>query len=111
MWARAFAHRHDVVDLGLGLPGKAEVGQVAFGASFSALPSTRSTSGMAAKRSGSIWAAQPVTTMRAEGLSLRARRIAWRAWRVASAVTAQVFRMIASPAPAAAAWARMTSDS
>jgi hypothetical protein len=66
---------------------------------------------MAAKRSGSIWAAQPVTTMRAAGLSRRARRIAWRAWRVASLVTAQVFRMIASSARATVAWARMTSDS
>ena len=32
---------------------------------FSALPMTRSTSGMSAKRSGSIWAAQPVTMRRA----------------------------------------------
>ena len=36
--------------------------------SFSALPRTRSTSGMAAKRSGSTCAAQPVTTMRGAGL-------------------------------------------
>ena len=64
---------------------------------------------MAAKRSGSICAAQPVTMMRDRGCSLRARLIAWRAWRAASAVTAQVLTMIASDAPAAAL--RMTSDS
>ena len=34
--------------------------------------------------------------MRASGLSRRALRIAWRAWRVASAVTAQVLKTIAS---------------
>src|SRR6266851_1249332 len=40
----------------------------------------------------------------ARGCSRRARRIAWRAWRSASAVTAQVLTMTASarPAPAAA---------
>src|SRR5579863_6394882 len=45
----------------------------------------------------------------ARGCSRRARRIAWRAWRSASAVTAQVLRMTASPSPAAAAARRMTS--
>ena len=79
--------------------------------SFSSLPTTWSTSGMAAKLAGSIWAAQPVTTMRASGFSRRALRIAWRAWRVASAVTAQVLITTAWLSPAAAAWPRMTSVS
>src|SRR5439155_20241376 len=39
----------------------------------------------------------------------RARRIAWRAWRSASAVTAQVLRIIALRSPATAAARRMTS--
>lgn len=42
-----------------------------------------------------VWAAQPVTMMRASGFSRRARRIAWRAWRTASEVTAQVLIRIA----------------
>src|SRR5665213_3138849 len=45
------------------------------------------------------------------GFSRRARRIACRAWRSASPVTAQVLTMIASSSPAATAWPRMTSDS
>src|SRR5687768_7479840 len=49
--------------------------------------------------------------MRACGFSRRALRIAWRAWRSASAVTAQVLTMIASPRPAAPAWPRITSVS
>src|SRR3954465_6348942 len=49
--------------------------------------------------------------MRAPGFSRRALRIAWRAWRSASAVTAQVLTMTASPRPAAAAWPRITSVS
>ena len=57
--------------------------------SFSRLPITTSTSAIAAKVSGSVWAAQPVTMIRASGRSRRARRIAWRVWRTASAVTAQ----------------------
>src|ERR1700754_1590760 len=47
--------------------------------------------------------------MRADGLSRRALRIAWRAWRSASAVTAQVLTMIASERPAGAGWPRITS--
>src|ERR1043165_8989276 len=47
--------------------------------------------------------------MRADGFSRRALRIAWRAWRSASAVTAQVLTMIVFSSPAAAAWPRMTS--
>jgi hypothetical protein len=42
------------------------------GSNFSRLPSTRLTSGMAAKLAGSIWAAQPVTTTRASGRALLA---------------------------------------
>src|SRR5262245_61844577 len=49
--------------------------------------------------------------MRARGFSRRALRIAWRAWRSASAVTAQVLTMIASPSCAAAAWPGITSVS
>ena len=45
---------------------------------------------------GSICAAQPVTTMRAPGRSRAARRIACRAWRTASAVTAQVLTITVS---------------
>src|SRR6185295_12776326 len=49
--------------------------------------------------------------MRARGFSRRALRMAWRAWRSASAVTAQVLTMMALPRPAAAAWPRITSVS
>ena len=70
------------------------------GSSFSALPMTRSTSGIAANTSGSICAAQPVTTMRASGRSRLMRRMVWRACRTASAVTAQVFTTTASSSPA-----------
>jgi hypothetical protein len=75
------------------------------------LPITRSTSGIAAKRPVATWAAQPVTMMRASGFRRRALRIAWRAWRSASAVTAQVLKMMASSRPAARACPRITSDS
>src|SRR5258708_16129541 len=47
----------------------------------------------------------------ASGRSRRDRRIAWRAWRSASAVTAQVLTITASVRPAAAACARTISDS
>ena len=46
---------------------------------------------MAANIPGVVCAAQPVTMIFASGLSLWTLRMAWRAWRVASAVTAQVF--------------------
>src|SRR6266545_205415 len=71
--------------------------------SFSSLPSTNATSGMLAKVSGSVCAAQPVTTMRAAGCSRLSRRMAWRDWRTASAVTAQVLTMRVSERPAACA--------
>ena len=60
---------------------------------------------MAAKVSGSVCAAQPVTTMRASGRSRLSLRIAWRACRTASAVTAQVFTTTASARPAPCALA------
>jgi hypothetical protein len=47
----------------------------------------------------------------ASGLSLCALRMACRACRVASAVTAQVLKTMASFSPAFAAWPRITSDS
>jgi hypothetical protein len=81
------------------------------GIAFSALPITRSTSGMAANAAGSICAAQPVTTSRAAGRSRLALRICWRAWRTASVVTAQVLKTTASPTPSAAACAAIRSDS
>jgi len=52
-----------------------------------------------------------VTTIFACGFSRRALRIAWRDWRTASPVTAQVLKMMASSRPASAARARMASDS
>src|SRR4029077_15607937 len=66
---------------------------------------------MAEKVSGAVWAAQPVTTMRACGRSRRSFRIFWRAWRTASPVTAQVLTMIVSAISAARAWPRITCDS
>ena len=61
---------------------------------FSRLPSTRLTSGIAANVSGSTCAAQPVTKIRASGRARLALRIAWRVWRTASLVTAQLLTMI-----------------
>jgi len=60
---------------------------------------------------GAICAAQPVTMSFAPGRARRALRIAWRAWRSASAVTAQVLTMTASERPAAFAFAAISSDS
>ena len=79
--------------------------------SFSSLPTTRSTSGMAANSAGSVCAAQPVTTMRASGRSRLMRRMLCLACRTASAVTAQVLTTTASATPAASASRRITSDS
>jgi hypothetical protein len=75
------------------------------------LPTTASTSGIAANISGSTCAAQPVTTRRAPGRSRRSLRIAWRAWRTASLVTAQVLTTTVSRPSAASTCALMTSDS
>ena len=66
---------------------------------------------MAAKVAGSVCAAQPVTITRTPGRSRATRRIVWRAWRTASAVTAQELTMTVSLIPAASAWRRMVSDS
>ena len=79
--------------------------------SCAALPMTRATSGISAKRSGSISAAQPVTMISAPGFSRARRRIAWRACRVASAVTAHVLTMTRLSRPWSAAARRMASDS
>jgi hypothetical protein len=70
---------------------------------FSRLPITRATSGIAAKVPGSTWAAQPVTRIRASGRARLALRIAWRVWRTASLVTAQLLTMTRSSWPAASA--------
>jgi hypothetical protein len=78
---------------------------------FSSLPSTSATSGIAAKSSGVVCAAQPVTTMRACGRSRLSLRMAWRDCRTASAVTAQVLTTMTSDSSAAAAWRPITSAS
>ena len=88
---------------------EAAVSAQAAGESFSSLPSTRKTSGMLAKVLGSVCAAQPVTTMRAAGRSRLSFRMVCRAWRTASAVTAQVLITIVSCS--ALASRRMISDS
>ena len=50
--------------------------------------------------------------MRAAGCARRARRMAWRAWRIASAVTAQVLNIDGvAEAGFGRALARITSDS
>ena len=59
----------------------------------------------------SICAAHPVTMIRDCGRSRLSRRIDWRAWRSASAVTAQLLTTTTSARPAAVAWRRMISDS
>ena len=81
------------------------------GCIFSWLPMTLVTSGMAAKVSGSVWAAQPVTMTGTPGFSRDRRRISWRALRTASAVTAQVLTTTAPDRPAASAISRMASVS
>ena len=91
-------------DVGHGGPG---IDRPILTPQFSTLPSTRETPGRAAQVSGEICAAQPVTTMLASGCSRCARRIACRACRSASAVTAQVLTMIVSDR--LAAWPRITS--
>jgi len=78
---------------------------------FSSLPNTNATSGMCAKVLGSVWAAQPVTTMATSGCSRLSLRIAWRDCRTASAVTAQVLTTTTSASPAVCAWRRITCAS
>ena len=81
------------------------------GSIFRLLPITTSTSGMRAKPSESICAAQPVTSTFAPGFSRRCLLIAWRDFRTASAVTAQVLTTHEFEIPAAAAISRMASVS
>ena len=78
---------------------------------LSSLPITRSTSAICANIAGSICAAHPVTTMRAEGRSRLKRRIDCRVCATASLVTAQLLMMTTSSRPASSALRRMTSDS
>ncbi len=92
------------------LPDTSSEAQLA-AVSFSSLPSTRSTSGIAANVCASVCAAQPVTTIFAFGRSRRRRRIVCRACFTASPVTAQVLTTTASVTPPAAAFWRITSDS
>src|SRR4051812_39187427 len=83
----------------------------ASGRILSSLPTTRSTSAMPANISGSICAAQPVTTTRACGRARLSRRIDCRACATASLVTAQLLTMMASVSPASLASRAITSDS
>src|SRR5262245_24085717 len=92
-------------------PKSARVRAQASPLSFSLLPSTRSASAIAAKVCGSVCAAQPVTTIFADGRSRRRARMVCRACRTASAVTAQVLTTTVSLKPARSASRRITSDS
>src|SRR3979411_3237765 len=78
---------------------------------LSSLPITRSTSAMPANIWGWVCAAQPVTTMRAEGRSRFSRRIDCRACATASLVTAQLLITTVSLRPACSASRAITSDS
>src|SRR6202163_4985703 len=78
---------------------------------LSSLPTTRSTSAMAANISACVGAAQPVTTIRAEGRSRFSRRIDCRACATASLVTAQLLMTMVSDSPARSASRKITSDS
>ena len=102
--------RHDVVDADTWRLADAEVVALRLRASRHCRARGRPRA-WRRRLAASIWAAQPETTMRASGSSRRALRIAWRAWRTASAVTAQVLTRMASPMPASSARRRMTSDS
>src|ERR1700733_8184699 len=78
---------------------------------LSSLPTTRSPSAMSANIAGWVCAAQPVTTMRAEGRSRFSRRIDCRACATASLVTAQLLMMTVSVRPAFSASRKTTADS
>ena len=78
---------------------------------LSSLPRTRWTSGMLANISGSVCAAQPVTTIRTSGRSRLSRRIDCRACATASLVTAQLLMTMVSLSPARSASRTITSDS
>ena len=108
--------RHDVGDGDLrpaAAPDRTQRGRRSHASarSLSSLPTTRSTSSMAANMPACVCAAQPVTTMRAAGRSRFSRRIDCRAWATASLVTAQVLTMTVSSRPALSARRRMISDS
>src|SRR5260370_4776924 len=78
---------------------------------LSSLPSTRSTSAMPANIPAWVCAAQPVTTIRAEGRSRFSRRIDCRACATASLVTAQLLTTMVSVSPELSACRAITSDS
>ena len=78
---------------------------------LSSLPTTRSTSAIRANIAGSVCAAQPVTTIRADGRSRFSRRIDCRACATASLVTAQLLMTMVSVSPARSASRAITSDS
>src|ERR1700687_5963023 len=78
---------------------------------LSSLPTTRSTSVISANISGSICAAQPVTTIRTVGRSRFSRRIDCRAYATASLVTAQLLMTMTSESPSLCASRKITSDS
>ena len=70
------------------------------GSSLAALAISPSTSGIAGNRLAFDFGSAAVTSSRASGRALRARRIAWRVWRTASAVTAQELTTTRSSSPA-----------
>ena len=113
---RGVAHRREIVDLTTFPRRRAEIEgalQVDPGRrrAFRRLPSTRSTSGIAAKVSGSVCAAQPVTMIARPGARASGGGWSGAPGRTASAVTAQELTMIVSSSPAASALRRITSDS
>ena len=112
-------HRHDVVDARLfprprGRKAHARARPDARAKpsrqparSFSSLPRTSATSGMSAKRLGLGLRRAARDDDAAPGRSRLSLRIAWRDWRTASAVTAQVLTTTVSVKPAAA---RLAAD-
>ena len=89
---RGLARRHDVATTAAGASGAQLSGR-----SFSTLPSTRVTPGSAAQALGrDLRGAAGDDDARIRAVRVPARRIAWRAWRSASAVTAQVLTMTVS---------------
>jgi len=103
-WSQPFctARKPRVPSLAPSAFGAAKLGPAGANRLLSPFPTTRVTPSMAKNSVGAIVAAQPVTMMRASGRSRCRRRMAWRAWRVDSAVTAQVLTMtrFSSPRPA-----------
>ena len=100
---RGLAHRHDVGDADSARQPSVASWKLARTAVelARALPTTpRRPRASPRSVSGSIWAAQPVTSRRASGRARCALRIAWRVWRTASAVTAQLLTMTRSSSAA-----------